>query len=208
MRQAHGLATPRSLLGREFVPSWEVEVRPGETVILNGTVQQVHAQLTALNPNWEAERANATASQSHLERRNVFPEHPQIFCGIMPMSWNFGPLTRSAIDYLSKVPGSPRNDAGPGNCGRISCEWNTGVWWCNDASALATKSLRRAVPAGRTLTLAPQEHEPKTLGSFNDIADGLRRIDQNYACALEGSAQVFHPDNWNVMIGGWYNMEC
>ncbi|KAL2881708.1 hypothetical protein SGCOL_002857 [Colletotrichum sp. CLE4] len=37
-----------------FAPEWEVQVTPGgNKVILNGTVQQVHAQLLELNPNWD-----------------------------------------------------------------------------------------------------------------------------------------------------------
>jgi hypothetical protein len=41
------------LQGRDiFTSEWEVEVRPGgDTVVLNGTIQEVRAQLLKLNPN-------------------------------------------------------------------------------------------------------------------------------------------------------------
>ncbi|RGP62432.1 hypothetical protein FSPOR_9279 [Fusarium sporotrichioides] len=35
------------------VPEWEVEVAPGTSTILKGTVEEVHSQLLGLNPDWD-----------------------------------------------------------------------------------------------------------------------------------------------------------
>src|SRR6187549_519178 len=42
------------------------------------------------------------------------------------------------IAYLRGVSGRPSNGPGPGNCGRVSCGYNAGIWWCNDVGTLFT----------------------------------------------------------------------
>ncbi|KAI2641049.1 hypothetical protein GGS21DRAFT_354749 [Xylaria nigripes] len=41
---------------------------------------------------------------------------------------------QQGVDYLSHLPDSSICSMGPGpkNCGRISCSWNSGIWWCNE----------------------------------------------------------------------------
>ncbi|KAI1261267.1 hypothetical protein F5Y18DRAFT_431350 [Xylariaceae sp. FL1019] len=39
---------------------------------------------------------------------------------------------RSGINYLKKLKTTCRNGPGPLNCGRISCSWNSAIYWCND----------------------------------------------------------------------------
>lgn len=36
------------------------------------------------------------------------------------------------IQYLRQVPGMPDNGPGPGSCQRVSCSWESGIWFCND----------------------------------------------------------------------------
>ncbi|KAL4885944.1 hypothetical protein BJY04DRAFT_179578 [Aspergillus karnatakaensis] len=85
----------------------------------------------------------------------------------------------NGIDYLRGVPGQPVAGPGPGACARVSCSYNSAIWWCNDD------------PAG------------KTLASFGSIADGARHISLN--CNTGGfngvlSGQVFHHTGWNVIV--------
>ncbi|RYP67835.1 hypothetical protein DL771_007012 [Monosporascus sp. 5C6A] len=115
---------------------WKVPVRPGQDpVILNGTVQQVHDQLLELNPEYDAEIATFSVSEtvtfdtsevpeSGLERRdhNVCKGYPAAFA----------PDIITGINYLRGVPGTATNGPGPGNCGRVSCLNRNAIWWCND----------------------------------------------------------------------------
>ncbi|PNY29972.1 Uncharacterized protein TCAP_00111 [Tolypocladium capitatum] len=153
----------------DFVPSWEVEVRPGETVILNGTVQEVHAQLRRLNPDWDSQVAASLTKRAYSFTPlfpNAFPADAKPICGHFdgtePDEWER--VMDEAHDYLNQVQGQPRNDAGPGNCGRSS--------------------------------------EPKTLSSFKEIADGVRMIWYQHACGTGCAVQLFHPDNWNIIVKG------
>lgn len=41
---------------------------------------------------------------------------------------------KEGIRYLRGVNGKPSNGPGPGNCGRVSCSYNSAIWWCNDVS--------------------------------------------------------------------------
>lgn len=38
------------------------------------------------------------------------------------------------INYLRSITGKPKNGPGPNNCGRVSCSWNSAIYWCNDVS--------------------------------------------------------------------------
>lgn len=65
-----------------------------------------------------------------LEKRdsvNCDPRHGEwIFTYLEPIV--------EGISYLRGVPGSPSNGPGPGNCGRVSCSYESAIWWCNDVS--------------------------------------------------------------------------
>jgi hypothetical protein len=41
------------------------------------------------------------------------------------------------MQYLYKIKPSveqPKSRPGPGMCGRVSCSYQTAIWWCNDVS--------------------------------------------------------------------------
>ncbi|KAI0408942.1 hypothetical protein F4802DRAFT_547065 [Xylaria palmicola] len=39
---------------------------------------------------------------------------------------------RQGVDHLRKIPGNCTNGPGPANCGRVSCSYRSGIWFCND----------------------------------------------------------------------------
>lgn len=114
--------------------TWEVEIRPGETVSLNGTIQSVYAQVLELNPQFETDMADQIADRMKgLEvaqeevKGMVKRDHSE--CG------GYGGNMRrinEGIEYLFRLGGSP--SIGPGECGRVSCSWNSGIWWCSHVS--------------------------------------------------------------------------
>lgn len=116
---------------------WEVEVFPGEFHNFTGTVQDVHRQATQLNARWAEtllKRQPTEASNIHA-RGGHKPTGAWIRTDCKPpFGWKPG-RTRAAlegINYLEGLPGSPVSGPGPGLCGRVSCSWDTAIWWCND----------------------------------------------------------------------------
>jgi hypothetical protein len=119
---------------------WELEpVAGGEKVYINGTVEQVHAELAITHPNWEQD----FVPKEDLVKRTDFP-YNDVVCAHWPAAPN-GAIT-NGVNYLRTVPGKPRNGPGPGNCGRVSCgrvgsdvtdKSRGAIWWCNDVSIFA-----------------------------------------------------------------------
>ncbi|KAL3464647.1 hypothetical protein BJX64DRAFT_286138 [Aspergillus heterothallicus] len=140
---------PATIKDEFVVPSWEVAPYPGATpIFLNGTVEQVYAKLLEINPNydddWNGETMNGVV-EPELETRDV--DH-KIEC-----LRDIGPtqkFIKAGIRYLRKINGRPHLPAG--ECSRVSCSYNSAIYWCND-----------------------KDHDAY-LPSFNNIADGAQVI--------------------------------
>ncbi|GKT50109.1 uncharacterized protein ColSpa_10290 [Colletotrichum spaethianum] len=169
-----------------FIPRWEVPSPDGsgKTISVRGTVEEVAAQMLDMKPSFDVDEQFGKIAITPIGRRAAFGDDTSTLCH------NFREGNRSAvhvsIDQLKTVQGRPQNGAGPGNCGRVSCRDNTGIWFCNDAQS------------------------PKELGSFKDIADGAQRVldkcqdklDANQGEGMTVSGQAYHKDNWNVVVRG------
>jgi hypothetical protein len=137
-----------------FTPSWEVQVIPGgELITLNGTIEEVHAELLHLNSNWdedfpeepEAEDTNESTDlverdfDSPLDKRTDFTNSKYNCFGPYGLAKSIA--INQGITYLRKVKGNPRASAGPSRCGRVSCSYNSGIYWCNDVWYLSRSSF-------------------------------------------------------------------
>lgn len=111
---------------------------------LNGTIESIHEQLLAINPNYEAEFAALPQDSGSLDKRTDFSTSKYTCFG----RWRGADSAQiqKGIDYLRKVPGKPTNGPGPGNCGRVSCSWNSAITWCNDVSLLFLFFLYLCLP--------------------------------------------------------------
>ncbi|KAF9881493.1 hypothetical protein CkaCkLH20_00639 [Colletotrichum karsti] len=165
-----------------FIPEWEVKATPdGETLRINGTVEEVVAELEQINPHYRRsigldDPTLMARQQEELEKRQMVQFHRQNGICDHFRGADTGQIM-AAVQYLNWVTGRPRNGGGPANCGRVSCGYKTAVWFCNDA---------------------PQ---PRELRSFRDISDGVYAI-QNvcHKSRKSYSGQAFHVDMWNVII--------
>ncbi|KAL3490622.1 hypothetical protein BJX62DRAFT_237908 [Aspergillus germanicus] len=160
--------------------AWKIGEDP---IILNGTVQDVHAQLLELNPNYDAEAEElAKAFQAKREEEEEQPQEKRdhSFCGRWPHADQI--LARQNVRTLRGQSGRPSLGAGPGVCARVACTNDGGavVWWCNDNT------------------------HPVTLGSFSDIANAATVIDQDCSSWYLGAwilrGQRFHDDDVNVIV--------
>lgn len=108
----------------------------GLLVTMNGTVQQVYQQILEINPEYESEFGpvwNATApTPDEIWRANFAAERRETWsdCG------HWDPARAEAIwegiNHLNHVSGRPMSKPGPGVCGRVSCSYDSAIWWCND----------------------------------------------------------------------------
>ncbi|OOF95837.1 hypothetical protein ASPCADRAFT_405538 [Aspergillus carbonarius ITEM 5010] len=114
--------------------TWEMETTPGgPTVLLNGTI----------NPSNDgdfADRFTAAEAAAGTETQSATEDGAASLHKRMPVTCtNYDQaITRriqEGITYLRGVSGSPSNGPGPGNCGRVSCSYNSAIWWCNDMRA-------------------------------------------------------------------------
>ncbi|KAK4225369.1 hypothetical protein QBC38DRAFT_530951 [Podospora fimiseda] len=198
----------------KIVPlEWSIQPTPGKGEYINvtGTVQQVIAQMTKLNPNFlsETKELYQKENQLHLpplesnnNNNNIIIYGPR---PTAPPMRDLDPLPLShdcftwpeanpsaideGIDYLNQVKGRPWLPKGFGTCARVSCSWDSGIFWCNDNDFTYE------------------------LDSFKQIAGGAQII-HNYCKAWSEqqtrkytpedayltSGQTFFPNNWNVIV--------
>ncbi|KAF3399200.1 hypothetical protein DPV78_006745 [Talaromyces pinophilus] len=175
--------------------SWEVIPAPGQSpIILNGTVEQVHSQLLEINPKYQAEvfekredllaaptAAPVATAATDLTEPTAVAHSTQIWriqCGGYDSAST--KRIKDGIKYLNGIAGQPKNGPGPNNCGRVSCSYNSSIWWCNDNAA------------------------PQALPGFYTIATGASKIVN--ACPRENNKTVSgtgeHPGNWRVVVKG------
>lgn len=153
------------------MPEWEVEVSPGGPLVnLSGTIEEVHTELLKLNPDWdthylaEKETRGIADTTSSIQKRSF--DLSSYFCGGRWPACLWAEI-RHGVSYLRGVQGRPVNGAGPGNCGRVSCSYDSAIWWCNDVSSNASpvgsntnQILRIINPKPWVLSaISPTEHK-------------------------------------------------
>lgn len=152
----------------------------GENVNVTGTVPEIVEQLKAMNPNFEPPKTQTTERSTNPPVKVLCNDYGSI---------SFAAL-QNGITYLDSLGGGLAcNGPGPGNCGRISCSYNTAIWWCNDNPSdhcvLWSDLSRRA------------------LYNYDDCDNGgvmKRWILPPVSGQLTGqSGQTFYPDNTNVI---------
>ncbi|KAF6795050.1 hypothetical protein CSOJ01_13509 [Colletotrichum sojae] len=184
----HAITAPIEGYG-VWIPQWDFEVTPGGPhIVLNGTVEQVLDQLHSSNPKLLATFNLNLQDEGALSVRDETDPLPLDHFGSICHEQPAGNVKAwwEGIKYLEKVPGRPVNGPGPGQCGRVSCSYNTQIWWCNDVSV---------------------DTKTKTLSTFRHIANGAQAAyndctDWEYFSYFS-SGQAFHKrDNWNVIVRG------
>ncbi|OAR03175.1 hypothetical protein LLEC1_04011 [Akanthomyces lecanii] len=160
------LSAPASGYGVDVL-QWDVEVSPGQVQVLNGTVEEVYSQVLQLNPDY--------ALSTTAQRRSELQPRSRLVCG------NYGLAHKNRIlegvRYLRTLNAAPRNGPGPANCGRVSCSYNSAIWWCNDNTT------------------------PKTLDGWDWIANSAQTIVDSCASgASQVSGQNYEDGNWNTIV--------
>ncbi|KAM7215774.1 hypothetical protein V8F06_008884 [Rhypophila decipiens] len=113
--------------------TWQVEpFNNGTSVEISGTIQDVIAELDKINPNYLEQQFKADENDARLtitqkrDNRIIYNPRPHEWYPADPYE------IKGGITYLHTIHGRPGSSARPGTCGRVSCSWNSAIWWCND----------------------------------------------------------------------------
>lgn len=170
-------------------------------------MQEVRARLLELNPNYDTDFAAVAANKS--EAPAIAPRKPDnapnaVICAIFdkPEGRAFVQYLMQGLQYLRSIPGQPTLGPGPGTCSRVSCSYDSAIYWCNDVSIFRCRVRR----VGRLI--ARQNLFTKVLPGFYNIADGAEQIiDQckfwniiDYKWRVSGQVFINPPRDWNVYI--------
>ncbi|KAK0666739.1 hypothetical protein QBC41DRAFT_338878 [Cercophora samala] len=119
---------------------WSLPVDPsnpnGARESVTGTIEEAIAQMEAAHPGWnQTFTSNIKFADTHtLLTRDDNPVRDSWECNYKV---NVGPANsvniRDGARYLSAIDSPPPKNA-PLGCGRVSCAYNSAIWWCNDNS--------------------------------------------------------------------------
>ncbi|KXX78412.1 hypothetical protein MMYC01_205883 [Madurella mycetomatis] len=127
-----GLEAPIPGYGVEEI-QWEVQAFPdGPMMNITGTLEHVYSELTKINPNYD-EFVSSLEAERAVDARSVEKRFGPV-CGSAGYGWEYAIKNdiQEGISYLRGVSGQPSMGPGPGNCGRVSCSYDSAIWWCND----------------------------------------------------------------------------
>ncbi|KAG6042325.1 hypothetical protein E4U39_006101 [Claviceps sp. Clav50 group G5] len=133
------------------VPAWEVAIEPGQdlwkdTILVNGTIQQVDTYMEARYPGWSAKHAKFL---SPLVPAKKTPTSLTDLMNVKSVKCNY-PLHRAStrailkdIDHIRRISmdRSPKWSPIPGTCSQISCTDQGAIFWCNDSGTPKEKTL-------------------------------------------------------------------
>jgi len=105
---------------------------------VNGTIQDVVREIRKVDPLWNGALSNTTEPESATSRKRRGADFSASTVACKDSSHPYGHAIvrriKEGIRYLRRVNGQPHHDAGPDRCGRVSCSYNSAIWWCNNVS--------------------------------------------------------------------------
>lgn len=115
--------------------TWALESAPHIPYhLFTGTVEEVFHHVSNNFPAYQWPGLTLDTAQAVSPREST-PDPGDVHC------WRFAACTLGSalggISYLKGVPGTPIEGPGPGACGRVSCGYDCGIWWCNEVGLLA-----------------------------------------------------------------------
>ncbi|KAM7195541.1 hypothetical protein V8F20_007437 [Naviculisporaceae sp. PSN 640] len=170
---------------------WKGVLEEGKPEVeLSGySFEEIEAEAKALNPAYTifakdgvapGPAYNESTSHEGLSTRQTFTTN----CN-QPSSWyparNWNAVW-DGVAYLQGITGNCRANPGPGFCTRVSCSYNSGIWYCNDNNV---------------------EHwEPcRWIGDVaGGIANKCNYYETNSRQVVHG--QAFDRRNWNTIVAG------
>ncbi|CCC04870.1 hypothetical protein SMACR_04238 [Sordaria macrospora] len=167
--------------------TWQVKARPdGPTMNVTGTIQQVFDALDKANPNFRHDFgiANKSVLPATAESSSSYEVEKVVCTGF---DYARKDATQDGIKHLNSVPGAPANGPGPGNCGRVSCSYDSAIYWCNDNPEVKSLDSYSSIGWAAQFTLDSKDKACKDIWGETPVDDGVK-------------GQVFVEGNWNVVV--------
>ncbi|KAJ0422770.1 hypothetical protein BJY00DRAFT_310778 [Aspergillus carlsbadensis] len=163
-------------------PDWDAHyIEPArqrvKRALETGSYDELEAHFRSADLDLELD--SDSESGSHLAKRKVF-NLGALDCGGRWKEVYWDQALRSTA-ALSGLKGYPKRGAGPGNCGRVSCSYNTAIWWCNDEPFTKTLMGYDRIYYGAMEIVSPCSHTP-------------------FGGGRKTSGQAFSTGGWNVIV--------
>ncbi|KAK0671569.1 hypothetical protein QBC41DRAFT_385614 [Cercophora samala] len=170
---------------------WTVQAFPtGPFIHLNGTIEQVHAQILKINPSFD--KAYPPMYLPDTEEVNF--EGKRTECG-RPLGFADKRYIVKGIDYLRRLPFEvPKLP--PGSCGRVSCSWDSAIKWCNHNRHVQHLKSMKTLADGAEHLVANCNKYP-----FVPIETSARINAPHGTMVDRVSGQVWHEGGWSVIVG-------
>ncbi|KAI1318293.1 hypothetical protein F5Y16DRAFT_419067 [Xylariaceae sp. FL0255] len=161
----------------------------GANYTFYGTVQEVFAQINdervsqGLEPMPEPAVNNSLGISSRTNNGDTLNGryYTSTICNVgLPGPANTYRIEQGA-SYLMGLKGTCENGPGPGNCGRISCSYNSAIYWCNDNPYSSS-------------------YDCSSFGNYADDAINSCTVDSQDGDHVTWG-QAFDTLNFNVMVG-------
>ncbi|KAI1323763.1 hypothetical protein F5Y16DRAFT_424697 [Xylariaceae sp. FL0255] len=186
---------PRGILIRRQLPDnytestieWNLPVTEGgSNYTFYGTVQEVFAKINEIrvqqglephpDPLSTSTEVTYLTDSSSLSRR----VYTNTICNVGLSAAAPTERIEEGIIYLENIKGTCTNGPGPGNCGRISCSYNSAIYWCNDNPYPFTQDCSR-------------------FAAYAAEAEGTCSYNTSKGAYVRG--QAFDSASFNVMVG-------
>ncbi|KAK4200243.1 hypothetical protein QBC40DRAFT_226243 [Triangularia verruculosa] len=153
------------------------------TVSITGTIQQAVAKMEADYPGWTNLFLQPDVDEEDDEPVLGKSDNYNCFGRWQKCPWNH---INAGQRYLRSLPADkpPKNGAGPGNCGRVSCSYNSAIWWCNDAS----------------LSWILIANSARWMNGFDGHDSGPGACTDSSGAQWYSAGQAFYDPGWNVII--------
>ncbi|KAK4664595.1 uncharacterized protein QC763_512170 [Podospora pseudopauciseta] len=183
----HGAAEPPVSSYSVVEVEWSLPVDPnkpnGAREFVTGTIEEAIAQMDAAHPGWsQTFTSNIQTVDPHaLMARGSSPESQSVNCHL-----DSGKGAANCVDirdgtrYLGSID-SPAPNNSPHSCGRVSCAYNSAIWWCNDNDSVKETTWKNMASSAWFLQDNCLYYERRT---------------------EKVSAQEFMKDEWNIYVTG------
>ncbi|KAM7185058.1 hypothetical protein V8F20_011964 [Naviculisporaceae sp. PSN 640] len=167
---------------------WEVDVfRNGTLYNISGTVEDVYRQVKLINPDFKLDVCPPKLGDGAPgEDTDGYQDTPYALCyTTLHNTYGWGSAVKSVIsngiDYLRGIPGQPQASPGHGVCSRVSCSYDSAIYWCSD------HAQAYSLPSYGNISSCAQIAVDSC--SFPDYQGQLKVLGQHFA-----------EDSWNCIV--------
>ncbi|VBB79469.1 Putative protein of unknown function [Podospora comata] len=181
----------------------ELPIKPddpnGATVTVEGTIQQAIAKMDTDYPGWNQTFQAGLGDVSYVSASLAALaalEGPTYDCKIKTDMANSLAI-KWGIHYLRAIPGKAKNGPGPKNCGRVSCSWDSAIYWCNEVCCHV--SLLCVMMSDRSNTTQDSSGDKELYwGQIADLAQGI--LDNCAGLTKVKGQGTYKDDKWSVVV--------